>query len=375
MSTSIGAAIDRGDRSVRPTSSSRPPSSPDARVRGLLGCRDARFERRHDVDHLRLLGGDLGDLELFAVGLHLDERHHCFAVLVVILLGLEVGGERRDERLGHRDFLVVDLDRIESLEFVDVGGIDHLVGIGERRHHEASLLGADRRGVLLVAHHEPADRHFPAGLHRSRQQHVGLGRTVGGEVVGGVEVHRVDVDEVDELLEVDRLGGHRHERLELVRVDDDVATLGDLVALHDVVVADLFTGLGVDLSVADAGHVAFVELVERHALSAHRMEQLDGDRHQPERDRATPHRPCHGQSQSHRDDVRTQAARTARGRMSMPNAGEDRQVEQTGRCHHRRVGTLLQRCLGDEDQDDRGDRSTSTTSSRACRPSRRRPSR
>ena len=48
---------------------------------------------------------------------------------------------------------------------------------------------------------------------------------------------------VDELLEIDRLRRDRHERLELVGVDDDVLALGDLVALHDLVVADLLTGL------------------------------------------------------------------------------------------------------------------------------------
>ena len=238
---------------------------------------------------------DLGDLELLAVGLHLDQRHDFLAVLVAVLLGLEVGGEGGDEALGHRHLLVVHLDRLEASQLVDVGRIDHLVGVRKGRHHQPTLLGTDRCGVLLVAHHEPPDRHLAARLHRSGEQHVRLRRAVGGQVVGGVEVDGVDVGEVDELFEIDRLGGHRHERLELVGVDDDVAALGDLVALHDVVVADLVTGLGVDLAVADARHVAFVELVERHALAPHRVEQLDGDRHQPERDRSTPHRPCHGQ--------------------------------------------------------------------------------
>ena len=225
---------------------------------------------------------------------------HLLAVLVVVLLRLEVGGQRLHERLGHRDLLLAHLDSVEALEFGDLRRVDDLVGVRQRRHHQPAVLGADRRRVLLVAHDEAADGDLAARLHRPRQQHVGLGWAVRCEVVRGVVVHRVDLGQVDELLEVDRLRRHRHERLELVRIDHDVAALGDLVALDDVVVADFLTGFGVDLPVADARHVALVELVERHALAPDRVEQLDGDRHQSERDRAAPYGTCHVTSQSHR---------------------------------------------------------------------------
>ena len=54
-------------------------------------------------------------------------------------------------------------------------------------------------------------------------------------VVGLFEVDRVDLVELDELLQVDRLRGRRDERFDLAGVDDDVATSGDLVPFDDLV--------------------------------------------------------------------------------------------------------------------------------------------
>ena len=66
-----------------------------------------------------------------------------------------------------------------------------------------------------------------------------------------VEVDRVDVVEVDEVLDLDRAGLLRVELLELVAGDDDVLVGGDLIPLDDVFVGDLLAvGLG-DPLVAD----------------------------------------------------------------------------------------------------------------------------
>jgi hypothetical protein len=69
---------------------------------------------------------------------------------------------------------------------------------------------------------------------------------VGHEVVGVVVEDRVDLLEVDEVLDVDGAGPLGVERLELLRRDDHVAVLRELVALHDVVVGDLVAGVRVD---------------------------------------------------------------------------------------------------------------------------------
>jgi hypothetical protein len=87
----------------------------------------------------------------------------------------------------------------------DLGGFVHLVGVDHRRQHEGAVLGADGAEVLLRPHHEAGHAHLAALLHRLGEQGVGLGgRLVGRHVVRGVVEQRVDVDEVDELLDVDR---------------------------------------------------------------------------------------------------------------------------------------------------------------------------
>ncbi len=64
---------------------------------------------------------------------------------------------------------------------------------------------------------------FCDSLHRLGQQRVRLDRRlVGGEVVGGVVEDRVDVGQIDELLDVDRAHRFGVERRQLVVVDQHV---------------------------------------------------------------------------------------------------------------------------------------------------------
>src|SRR6185436_5215637 len=121
----------------------------------------------------------------------------------------------------------------------------------------------------------------------------------------------VDVALLDELLQVDGARRGRDERLEVVGVDQHVAPLGHLVALDDVLVGHLFAGLVGHLAIADAAHRALVELVERDALVAHRVEQLDRDRDQPEADGATPDRSGHATTLYDRTTVRAWGCQTA----------------------------------------------------------------
>ena len=72
-------------------------------------------------------------------------------------------------------------------------GQHDLVGVGQRRHHQPPVDGPDRRRVLLVAHHEAADGDLAGLLHRPGQQHVRLRVGVGRDVVGALEVDRVDL--------------------------------------------------------------------------------------------------------------------------------------------------------------------------------------
>ena len=61
----------------------------------------------------------------------------------------------------------------------------------------------------------------------------------GRQIVGGVQVDRVDVAGVDEAVDVDGLAGLDLDLVQLLVGDDDVAVLLELVALHQVGAVDL----------------------------------------------------------------------------------------------------------------------------------------
>jgi hypothetical protein len=157
-----------------------------------------------------------------------------------------------------------------------------------------SLTSMDGAQVLLRPHHEACDADLARLLHGPLQQGVGLGRSlVGSDVVGGVEEHGVDLDQVDELLDVDRARARGVEGGQLVVVDEHVLARRQLVALDDGLARHLGLVGGRDLLVADAGTGASVDLVEVDALAADCVVELDGDVDQPEADRPAPDGPRH----------------------------------------------------------------------------------
>jgi hypothetical protein len=68
--------------------------------------------------------------------------------------------------------------------------------------------------VFLVPHHHLAMPTFFGLLHRLQQQLVRLGAFgLGRDVVGAIEEERIDLVELDEILDLDRLGALRAPRL------------------------------------------------------------------------------------------------------------------------------------------------------------------
>jgi hypothetical protein len=108
-----------------------------------------------------------------------------------------------------------------------------------------------------------------------------------------VEVDRVDVLEIHEVLDVDRPGLLRIERLELLGGDDDVPIRRQLVALDHVLVGHLLARRGIDPLLLDAHAGLVVELVEAHGLARDCAVELDRHVDQPERDRPAPDRARH----------------------------------------------------------------------------------
>ena len=244
------------------------------------------LERRHQVGRLRRrgrLGG--GRDHLLALRLALDQRQDLVAVLVAVLGGVEVGGERVDQRLGHLELLLGRL-AVRGVELVrDLVRRDDLVGEAHRRHRHHPVHRPQRGEVLLAAQHEARDRDLAGVLHRLDEQRVGLlGALVGAEVVGVIEVDRVDLVQVDEVLDLDRPRLLRVELLELVTGDDHVLLGGDLVPLDDVLVGHLLAVGLRDALVADPRAVGLAQLAEAHRLLRDGGVELHGHVEEPEGD-------------------------------------------------------------------------------------------
>ena len=232
--------------------------------------------------------------DLLAPRLSLDQRHQLLAVLVAVLVGVEVGAQRLDQLLGHLELALGQLAAVLGDHVVELLRRDHLVGEAHRRHRQHLAHRADRGQVLAVSEHEPRHRHLLRVGHRLDQQGVGLlGPLVGPQVVGVVEVDRVDLVEIDEVLDLDRPRLLGVELLELLPGQNDVLLGRDLIALDDLLVGDLLAvGLGHPL-VPDARAVARAQLAEAHRLARHGAVQLHGHVQEPEADRSAPNRPSH----------------------------------------------------------------------------------
>ena len=170
----------------------RRPPSPPAPPLALLGRLDAGAQRGHEVDdgaggRLRLGRRD----DLAALDLGLDHGLQRLAVLVLVLRGVELAGERLDEAAGHRQLLRAHLDvLVEEAEL----GRAHLVRPQHRLEHEHAVAHAQRRQRLPVAQRHLDDGDLAGLLERVAQQHVRLDAgLVGLEVVALLEEDRVEL--------------------------------------------------------------------------------------------------------------------------------------------------------------------------------------
>ena len=181
---------------------------------------------------------------------------------------------------------------------VDALGVADVVGEQHRRQRQRSVAVADDREVLLGAHHERAER-GPLGLaHDLAEQTVGSERSVvvtgGDEEVRMIEVHRVDVGEVDELLDVDRSGLARLDRLELEIGDDHLIAVVQLVAVGDLLAGDLDLLLRTPALHLDRRAVLLMELAEMEVEIAGGGHHRDRHVDEAEAERACPQRTRHG---------------------------------------------------------------------------------
>jgi len=137
--------------------------------------------------------------------------------------------------------------------------------VAQQRTDETLLQRLERDNVLAVGENHAADRdlvQLPDGLPDHREGVV-TDLAVGTQVVRTDQIARVDVGRVDELVDLDGPRRLQRQLLELLLGDLDVLSFVEFVALDDVFVRHLVTGIGVDLHVLDPVTGRSIELIER----------------------------------------------------------------------------------------------------------------
>ena len=173
-------------------------------------------------------------------------------------------------------------------------GLPDLVREVHRLEQDRPLVLAQRGQVLLLADHDLRDRHLPRLVERFREQPVRLlGAVLGHEVVRFPEVDRVDLVEIDEVADVDRLRQLDVEPVDVLVLERDVAVLLDLEAADHVLVVDVLAGVAAHFVVADRRQVALVEEVETELLRLRCADHSHRHAHEPEQDCAGPERARH----------------------------------------------------------------------------------
>src|SRR5438309_4797894 len=233
---------------------------------------EARLERCHQVDDLRLrrLGRLLGDL--LALDLALNLLEHLFAYVVLVLVGYEGFRRRLLHQLhGELQLRFLDLD----LRDRHVGDRADFVGVAQLLHDEPVRLGTHRDEVLLAARRVLPHRHALRLLEGLRQQPIGaVPALVGAEEVRFLDDLPVHLLLGHELRDLDRVGGLLFEGLQLLRGEYHVLPLRELVALHHLVLLDLVAVLGADVLLLQTRAVLLVQPIE-----ADRGRRLAGGEH------------------------------------------------------------------------------------------------
>src|ERR671910_881858 len=272
----------------------------------LLRLGDASAKRLHQVDDLAFLGRDirhLGDLGTLDLGL--DDLQQRLPVVV------------------------------EELEI----GLPDLVRPEHRLHDENSLAWAKDGQTFPIPQSHLHDRD-PSGLLQCvAEQDIWLGVRTWLRVVRPVESGGVEIVERDERLHLHHLARRDRQVGEILVVEHDHVTAGQLVTLGDIGVGDLVAAVVAHPLVPDTATVGRMDLPEADVLLLGGGDEPDRDRYQAERDRPLPHR-------LHQPLPPTPASRSSLVKAPMATAGPVRRachamsppsgtvvVRREGRCH------------------------------------------
>src|SRR6185312_3528674 len=131
------------------------------------------------------------------------------------------------------------------------------------------------------------DSASPALTQRGHEQRKGLSPTlVRRQIVGPLEINRIDGGERHELRDVDTVTAGLLQRLQLLGSEHHVLVLGELVALDDLLPPDHLLLLLANILLLQPRAILRMQQVKAHPLRADRRRvQLYRDRHQSEGDR------------------------------------------------------------------------------------------
>jgi hypothetical protein len=99
----------------------------------------------------------------------------------------------------------------------------------------------------------------------------------GFQIVGRVEINRIDFRERDELLEIDAVAGFGLEALELGLGEPDVPALGEFITPDQIVALDDHVADRAVIAVLDAGAALRVQQIKGNVLVSRSRMELDGD--------------------------------------------------------------------------------------------------
>ena len=159
-----------------------------------------------------------------------------------------------------------DLHVLDIIEIFRLAA--HLVGVAQQRSHQPLVERLQRDDVLAVGQHHASDRDLVHGADgfADHCECIVADLAVRHEIIGADHVTAVDIGPRHELVDLDGAGRFQREFVKLVLRHLNVGVGVDLVALHDVVVGDFLTGIGVDLGVFDPVAGLAVDLVEGNLL-------------------------------------------------------------------------------------------------------------
>ena len=228
------------------------------------------------------------DGDPLALGLGLDQLAQGRLVMVDEPCRIEGGGLALDQLPGQGQLVLVERTLLDLGE-VGRALLDLLRGAQGLEQH-ALAAGLERHEALAPRQHHLAQGDLALVLQRLADHLERFLRhlAVGHQEVGLLVVERVDLAGADELDQVDGVLALDPDRLELVVGEGDVAVLGDLVALDDLVLVDR-PHAGHGLLVAHPLPARPVDLVEADPRAGRGgAEQLDRERDQRQPDMPLP---------------------------------------------------------------------------------------